>query len=697
MIRKKVQKRPSHVRRREASSQDSRKHLVEQEPNWSPKLNRHAQKLLEEIGSPIASPFRPDAFQVHAVELVKKFDVLVSAPTGSGKTWIALEATKQMLKLEQSVWYATPLKALSNSKYDEFGKVFGTEKVGILTGDRKENADAPVVVGTTEILRNQLYDSMQSGEDLKVGLVILDEAHYLGDIDRGVVWEEVLIYLPGRVRLLLLSATLSNATEIARWLEHIRGTSCKIVESIERPVPLKELFLSPQGELTPFLAGKRLFPAVGEIAKLQKGKRRFTQQIDLDVNKIMRCLRDFDLLPAIFFFKSRSDCDSSVLKLLPSPRRDDAEDMNRLIETFVEKYPDLRNQRQIRRVLSCRVGAHHAGHLPAWRLLVENMMISGHLDAIFSTSTVAAGVNFPARTVVIMQSDRFDGQRFVDMTATEFHQMTGRCGRRGIDNVGFIVMVPGKYLDIGLVRELLLSRPEPLRSRITINFSMTLNLLLSHDPEGVIRLLEFSFASFREGTSKARKINEKLVSDFYNHMNMLNELGYIDDSGRPTYDGTWAAKLRLDHPLLIAELIRSGEFRNVTPIELASMIAPFVLDKDREIHISKELWARTKNLWRLFRRMVNSLKPVVRLMSERGFDAPAVMFWPAASVYLWSQEGVDWEELNAHISADEGDISMMLLRTADHLRQFLDLEREEPELASKASQALGLIMRPPII
>ncbi len=696
MIKTRPQKSAYFKRRKETDSHKSRKLEPERKATWEPKLNRHARKMLEDMGAPEPSSFKPDPFQLQAIQLMEHHDVLVSAPTGSGKTWIAIEATRRRLKANGYVWYATPLKALSNAKFDEFGKIFGVENVGILTGDRKENNDAPVIVGTTEILRNQLYDSMQTGLDLKVSLVILDEAHYLGDIDRGVVWEEVLIYLPSRVRLLLLSATLSNASEIARWLEHIRGASCKVVVSHDRPVPLKELFLAPSGELTPFLAGKRLFPIVSEVEKLQKGKRRYTHEIDLDVNRIIRCLREFDLLPAIFFFKSRSDCDNGVSKLLPSPNRADTDSIDQLMEAFLRKYPDLKNQGQLRRVLTCRVAAHHAGHLPAWRLFVENLMIQGQLDAIFSTSTVAAGVNFPARTVVIMQSDRFDGQRFVDMTATEFHQMTGRCGRRGLDKVGFILMVPGKYLDISLVRELLLSKPEPLKSRITINFSMTLNLLLSHDPAGVIRLLEFSFASFHEGMAKSNRINERLVADFDRHMDMLTELGYLEPGGRPTYDGVWASKLRLDHPLLIAELIRSGDFRNVGPVELAAMIAPFVMDKDREIHISKELWAKTKGLWRLFRKMANSLRPVVRLMSERGFDSPVIMFWPSATVFLWCQD-VDWDTLNAHVSADEGDIAMMLLRTADHLRQLLDLEDEEPEIASKASECIRLIMRPPIV
>ena len=167
-------------------------------------LQRYLQPVLEKIGEPPVTEFIPDPFQLEALEKLKTNDVLVSAPTGSGKTWIAAQAIAELLKTGGKVWYASPLKALSNAKYLEFSTIFGAEQVGILTGDRKENAAAPLIVGTTEILRNQLYDYMSAGVDLPVSLVVLDEAHYLGDPDRGVVWEEVLVYTPARVRLLLL-------------------------------------------------------------------------------------------------------------------------------------------------------------------------------------------------------------------------------------------------------------------------------------------------------------------------------------------------------------------------------------------------------------------------------------------------------------------------------------------------------------
>lgn len=669
--------------------------VADKEPR-SPRLHREAKKLLSDIGKPEPTPFTPDPFQVEALERILKEDVVVSAPTGSGKTWIALEATKEYLARGAGIWYATPLKALSNAKYEEFGDALGRDTVGILTGDRKENADAPVIVGTTEILRNQLYDAMHAGVDLEVDLVILDEAHYLGDPERGVVWEEVLIYLPPRVRILLLSATISNADTLARWLTHVRGTRCSVVQSYVRPVPLHVLFMSSAGDVTPFLARGRLFPAVAAHAKARRSKGHRADPAVPYFNDVIPVLREFDLLPAIIFLKSRSDCDKALETLHPSPKHYSEGGFSSDVKAHLQAYPELKTQRQLDRFLECRAGSHHAGQLPTWRLLIEKMMALGHLEVIFSTSTVAAGVNFPARTVVLVQSDRFNGQSFVDMTATDIHQMTGRAGRRGMDKAGFTVVVPGKFLDIPLVKELLLSEPEPLQSRIAVNFPMTLNLLLSHDPAGVKRLLGLSFAGFHENPRRAARIHQRLVEDFRNHMNLLEELDYLDERGVPTHDGRWAARLRLDHPLLIAELIRRGEFKGLEPQELAALIAPFVVDKDKEILLSRDLWEKTRSLWKLFRKTIRQLKPLAQFMVARGFDVPPIMFWPSAAVYLWA-EPVDWDELIKHISADEGDLSMMILRTADHLRQLISLEDEDPELAGTARQALRVLARSPLI
>jgi len=633
---------------------------------------------------------------VEALKRIREADVVVSAPTGSGKTWIAVEATKDYLSRGCRVWYATPLKALSNAKYEEFGGVFGLDRVGILTGDRKEKPDAPVVVGTTEILRNQLYDAMESGIDLGVDLVILDEAHYLGDPDRGVVWEEVLIYLAGRVRLLLLSATISNADEVARWLTHVRRKRCAVVHSDVRPVPLYVLFRTPTAELTPFLKGTKLFPLVASFLDGGRRRKRFPDAGAPDMNEVVGTLREFNLLPAIIFLKSRADCDKALEHLAPSPLSPDEDGFAQAVKSMLQPYPELETQRQMGRLLECRAGSHHAGQLPTWRLLVEKMMVLGRLEVIFSTSTVAAGVNFPARTVVIMQSDRFNGRSFADLTATDLHQMTGRAGRRGMDKVGFTLVVPGRYMDLKLIKELVLSEPEPLESKIAVNFSMTLNLLLSHDPDGIKDLLRLSFAGFRENPRRAARVHAKLLKEFRRHLSVLQELDYVDVNGAPTYDGSWAAKLRLDYPLLIGELIRQGAFEDLDSKQLAAMVAPFVMDKDKEALVSRELWERTRPLWKMFRHVMGTLKPLMGFMVSRGFGVPDIMFWPAASVYLWAEE-VDWDTLTAHIDADEGDLAMLILRTADHLRQLVSLEREQPDLARTARQALSLLMRAPLV
>ncbi|MBW1804121.1 MAG: DEAD/DEAH box helicase, partial [Deltaproteobacteria bacterium] len=485
-------KRPAHDRRLGGIKKGDYDH-----PRIDPQLKHTFQK----IGVPAPIPFQPDPFQVEALDKIEAYDVLVSAPTGAGKTWIASQAITRYLTRGLRIWYASPLKALSNAIYLQFCREFGTETCGILTGDRKENPGAPVIVGTTEILRNQLYDAMHQGTSIQADLVILDEAHYISDPDRGVVWEEVLIYLHGRVKLLLLSATISNAEEIGEWLEENRGTGTHVVRSYERPVPLDMLFLFPDGLITSLAGKKGLAPRVKKfVTKRQNWRRRGSGKIRF--GDVIRCLRDFDLLPAIFFLKSRTDCDRALISCAAIKKPiGDRERIKQELKSFLRKYPHLEGHRQIRPLVEYGVGSHHAGQLPYWKVLIENMMNKGYLDAIFSTSTVAAGVNFPARTVVLVQSDRYNGHEFADLTATDLHQMTGRAGRRGKDNIGFALIIPGIHQDPQLIYELRDSLSEPLRSQIHINFSMALNLLLSHTPEEVKVLLNRSFAAFQERKS----------------------------------------------------------------------------------------------------------------------------------------------------------------------------------------------------
>jgi superfamily II RNA helicase len=232
--------------------------------------------LLDGIGTPRLQPFQPDPFQLEALAALEFEDVLVTAPTGSGKTWIAREEIRRLLDAGRRAWYTTPLKALTNSKYQEFSEEFGEERVGILTGDRKDNTAAQLIVGTTEIYRNQLFDSLRGGSDIDADLVVLDEAHYLGDEDRGHVWEEAIILTPPRIRLLLLSATVGNADEFAGWIGEVRGVRCGVVTRPgARPVPLRAAMLLPDKRLIPLVndSGK-LNPEIASIIERSREERR---------------------------------------------------------------------------------------------------------------------------------------------------------------------------------------------------------------------------------------------------------------------------------------------------------------------------------------------------------------------------------------------------------------------------------------
>jgi ATP-dependent RNA helicase HelY len=242
-------------------------------PN-APSQSREVKRLLEGIGTPSAKPFKPDPFQIEALAALEFEDVLVTAPTGSGKTWIAREEIRRLLDAGRRAWYTTPLKALTNSKYQEFTDEFGSERVGILTGDRKDNTDAQLIVGTTEIYRNQLFDSLRGGSDVDADLVVLDEAHYLSDQDRGHVWEEAIILTPPRIRLLLLSATIGNADDFAAWIEEVRGVRCGVVTRPgSRPVPLRAAMLLPDRRLVPLLTeGGKLNAEIMRLSERQKEK-----------------------------------------------------------------------------------------------------------------------------------------------------------------------------------------------------------------------------------------------------------------------------------------------------------------------------------------------------------------------------------------------------------------------------------------
>ncbi|GBC59116.1 ATP-dependent DNA helicase [Desulfonema ishimotonii] len=674
-------------------------------PGADPRL----RTVFSTIGTPEKMPFRPDPFQLEALSAIKTSDCLVTAPTGAGKTWIAIEAIRHIRDQGGSAWYASPLKALTNSKYIEFSEVFGPENVGILTGDRKENPDAPIIVGTTEILRNQLYDAMHEGEDLSTDFVILDEAHYLGDEDRGVVWEEVMIYLPPRIPLLMLSATVGNAGQIAAWLSAIRERECVVVAETRRPVPLFPLFFHPSGTLMPLMAGgntgKRLYKKVNDCITGKRPPALARPGRLPPFGEILNVLRKYRLLPAIFFLKSRADCDNA-LDLCPQNRITDPERQERIqarIAEFAEQAPRIAGQGQIWHLENLAVGAHHSGQLPIWKMLVESLMTDGLLDAVFATSTVAAGVNFPARTIVFLNSDRFNGVDFMPLTPTEFHQMTGRAGRRGMDKIGFAAAIPGKYMDIRCVGKLVNAQAADVLSQIRINFSMTLNLLLSHNPKQIEAMLRRSFAAYLMGKKKRKKQdgaplasgNENLREDFRRHFQFLMDIGYVSEDGTLTEDGVWASQLRVDQPLLIAEGFRKRLFPVGDPRMLAAIITSFVNEREVNDRLDKEVVPN--QLTKHFKKITKGLAPFQTLMFEQGFGIRPLYLRPALTMFLWASGLYPWEEVLRISELAEGDLAMLVLRTADNLRHIVALRQVFPKASEAASKALEMILRDPVV
>jgi ATP-dependent RNA helicase HelY len=686
------QRRHQKTHRKRFRETPKPEHRLKMQPEADPLL----RGIFAKIGKPVSAPFQPDAFQLQALEAINRTDCLVIAPTGAGKTWIAEQAIQSVFNRGGRCWYASPLKALTNAKWVEFGAHFDIRNVGIVTGDTKENTGAPIIVGTTEILRNQLYDVMHEGEDLNCDLVILDETHFLGDVDRGVVWEEIMIYLPVRINLLLLSATIGNGDEIARWLSSIRNKECVVITEEKRPVPLYPLFLHPSGKIMPCLEKKNLFSGVRTFLEKRETGRRGGPPPHF--GDMIGVLGRYNLLPAIFFLKSRSECDGALKTCRTVSHKTEDDVFYEALEELLERFPYLRNHKHLHYLKTSRVAAHHGGQLPAWKFLVETMMKKGHLHAIFATSTVAAGVNYPARTIVLFNSDLFNGHEFSPLKGTEFHQMTGRAGRRGQDKIGFLLVVPGRFMDLHHVRKLIFKKPEDIESQIKNDFSMVLNLLLSQTPETIRDIFAKSLAAY-QGSGGGEKAypqagGSSLWEAFTRHLDFLKQEAFVDENNRLTENGVWASRLRLDQPLLIAECLRKNAFPGNDEKLFAAVIAPFIYDGDQDIKITGRRISR--RLTRAYKKIIGTLQPLSERMKEAGFAVTPLYMWTSSALYDWARGG-DWDHIIQELGIADGDMAMLILRTADNLRQISALKDTHPEMAALAFRAREAILREPVM
>ena len=468
-------------------------------------------------GAEFTTPgFEFDRFQLEAIaELDRGRSVLVAAPTGAGKTVVADAAIDMALHAGGRAFYTTPIKALSNQKYHDLVARLGAERVGLLTGDISLNGGAPVVVMTTEVLRNMMYGGSPGLRSLHV--VVLDEVHYLQDTYRGPVWEEVIIGLAAEVRLVCLSATISNATELGEWIEVVRGPTATVIET-ERPVELHPLYAvadrsTPEGHLIPVLmdgqpnAEGRHFDGDPRLAR-RRGPRgavshqrfRTPRRDDL----IDRLAND-DLLPVIYFIFSRAACtdaaaalrDAHVRLTTSEERREIRAIMEAQVERLSDSDLDALGYDRFAVGMEAGIAAHHAGMVPAFREAVEACFVRGLVKVVFATETLALGINMPARSVVIEKLTKFNGETHEFLTAGQFTQLTGRAGRRGIDDVGFAVVCWSPFITFDQVARLAASRSFPLSSSFRPTYNMAVNLVRRYDHDDAMRLLGLSFAQFQ--------------------------------------------------------------------------------------------------------------------------------------------------------------------------------------------------------
>ena len=529
---------------------------------------KHRYKELELFTHELKFPL--DDFQEKSCQALERGSgVLVAAPTGAGKTIVGEFAIHLAVAKGQKVFYTTPIKALSNQKYAELAAKYGKDKVGLLTGDNNNNSEAQIVVMTTEVLRNMIYATSSSLRDL--GFVVMDEVHYLADRFRGAVWEEVILHLPKDVLVVSLSATVSNAEEFGAWLAEVRGNT-EIIVSEHRPVPLHQHVMFGDEILELFEKGSNKMRVNPELLQKHQARQRSPYRSRgknqhgyqrpgeksfprLEKPDVIETLDRADLLPAIFFIFSRAGCEKAVEACRRSgvrlTDREQAQEIRRIAEARCSSISDedLDTLGYFDWLASLERGyaAHHAGMLPAFKEVVEELFLRKLVKVVFATETLALGINMPARTVVLERMDKFNGESRVQITAGEYTQLTGRAGRRGIDHEGHSVILWGAQLDPNIVAGLASKRTYPLNSSFKPTYNMAVNLTAAFGAKRASQVLERSFAQFQADRSVvglAQVIADKQASlegyeqamkchlgDFVHYSSLRREVSDLERTG----------------------------------------------------------------------------------------------------------------------------------------------------------------------
>ncbi len=457
--------------------------------------------------------FALDDFQKEAIEHIENGkSVVVCAPTGAGKTCIAQSAIHLAIERGERIFYTTPLKALSNQKYNDFSALYGAEFTGLLTGDTTINRNAQIVVMTTEVFRNMLYGTTFGSvkDNLKnVKYVVLDEVHYMNDESRGTVWEESIIYCPVNIQIIALSATVKNSKQLTDWINTVHSKT-ELVYTDFRPVPLRFFYYDSS---KPFTILPLLTPE-GKLNKKIKPESKYKyfnkkEKLKNPTTNVIEVLHQKNMLPCIYFTFSRKKCDENAKKCLKLEllNKEELSELNRLVDEYIKENPYLENNPQLELIKS-GIASHHAGLLPGWKALVEKLFQKGLIKVVFATETLAAGINMPARTTIISSISKRTEEGHRELSANEFLQMSGRAGRRGMDEVGYVVVIGTPFQTPEEVAALVKSDANPLESKFSPGYSMVLNLLQRFSLEEAKELIFKTFGYF-SSTDRLTPLIEK--------------------------------------------------------------------------------------------------------------------------------------------------------------------------------------------
>lgn len=515
-----------------------------------------------------------DKFQEEAIQSIENnHSVVVSAPTGSGKTLIADYIINKDIEQGIKVIYTAPIKALSNQKYKDFCEDYGKEKIGLLTGDIVKNPTAPILIMTTEIYRNMALSKDPIMDT--ISYVVFDEIHYINDIERGYVWEESIIFSKPKIRFLCLSATIPNAKEFAEWIEAIKGHKVDVITHNQRPVPLEKKFFDSELGITTLKEIKDIadIPDYNYIQGRQRSRRpRLKAPSHIDLIKDIK-----DKLPCLFFNFSRKKCQDNAYQLMKA----DIFEINPEIRTFVrtklenssKEIKELESSKLLLRTLPYGIAFHHAGLIPLIKEIIEELFGKGLIKVLYTTETFAVGINMPAKSVCFESIRKFDGVNFRFLNSKEYFQIAGRAGRRGIDKEGFVyAMIDRRDFDYNLIKKITDVDIDPIISQFKLSVNTALNLIKNHEEDEINKILKNNFFTFQKYGKGYAKIKRNMFAyRFEKTKKRLIKLKYVKENNLTT-KGEFSSQIYADE-ILIGEIFATDFYIKLNEYQILMILA----------------------------------------------------------------------------------------------------------------------------